>query len=92
MSYSYRVWRHISVKITPVCLVHYDVGPVDYEVGLVHYDVGPVDYEVGQVYYEVGPVDYEVGPVYYERDSGGARALGMQCTVHVTDADRPSTT
>ena len=44
------VWRHISVKITPTALVHY-------EVGLLYYEVGPV-------YYEVGQVDYEVRPVY----------------------------
>ena len=72
--YAADLWCHISVKITPVCLVNYDVGPVYYE--------------VGPVYYEIGPVYYEVGPVY----SGGARALGTRCTVHVTDADRPSTT
>ena len=42
-----RIWRHISVKITPTALVHYEVGLLYYEVGLVHYEVGPVSYEVG---------------------------------------------
>ena len=60
------IWRHISVKITPVGLVHY-------EVGLVYYEVGPVYYEVGQVY-------YEVGPVYYERSVRGAQSMSQMQT------------
>ena len=40
------VWRHISVKITPTALVHYEVSLLYYEVGQVQYGVGPVYYEV----------------------------------------------